>query len=121
MAASLPPANMTSASPRRMAWAASPSAWVPVAQAETIPKLGPRAPYSIATSPAHMLPISDGIVKGETLRGPRSARTRSWFSKVYMPPIPEPMMTPTRSPSSFAMSRPESATACFAATNPKWV
>jgi hypothetical protein len=72
MAASLPPATMTSASPRRMACAASPSEWVPVAQAETIPKFGPRAPYSIATRPEHMLPMSDGIVNGDTLRGPRS-------------------------------------------------
>jgi hypothetical protein len=35
--------------------------------------------------------------------------------------MPEPMMTPTLSPSSLAMSIPESATACFAATKPKWV
>src|SRR5580658_2618655 len=35
--------------------------------------------------------------------------------------MPEPMMTPTLSPSSRAMSIPESATACFAATNPKCV
>ena len=80
IAASLPPAIMTSASPRRMACAASPSACVAVAQAETTPKFGPRAPSSIATSPEHMLPISEGMVNGETLRGPRSARTFSWVS-----------------------------------------
>ena len=48
-----------------------------------------------------MLPISDGIVNGETFRGPRSAITLSCVSKVYIPPMPEPIITPTRSPSSF--------------------
>ena len=47
---------------------ASPIAWVPVAQADTKPKLGPRAPTWIATNPQHIFPINDGIVKGETLR-----------------------------------------------------
>jgi hypothetical protein len=74
-----------------------------------------------ATNPEHMLPMSEGIVNGETLRGPRSASTLSCDSYVYMPPIPDPTITPTRSPSSFVMSRPESVTACFAATKPKWV
>lgn len=64
IAASLPPAIITSTSPRRIAWAASPNAWVPVAQAETTPKFGPRAPISMAKSPEQMLPINDGMVKG---------------------------------------------------------
>ena len=36
-----------------------------------------RAPYSMATSPEHMLPISDGIVNGDTFRGPRASSTLS--------------------------------------------
>src|SRR5579872_1424120 len=70
IAASLPPAIMTSASPRLIAFAASPRAWVPDAQADTTPKFGPRAPTSIATRPEHMFPMSEGMVKGDTLRGP---------------------------------------------------
>ena len=38
---SLPPATMTSASPRRMKWAASPTACAPLAQAVTTAWLGP--------------------------------------------------------------------------------
>ena len=45
--------------------------------AETRPKLGPRAPRSMAISPGHMLTMSEGMVNGDTLRGPRSASTPS--------------------------------------------
>ena len=80
MAASLPPAIITSASPRRIALKASPIAWADEAQALTTPKFGPRAPNSIATRPLHMLLMSEGIVKGDTLRGPRSQRILSCCS-----------------------------------------
>ena len=40
--ASVPPANMTDASPRLIAHQASPMAWLLVAQAEQVAKLGPR-------------------------------------------------------------------------------
>jgi hypothetical protein len=60
MEASLPPAIITSASPRRMQCKASPSACVPEAQAETMAKLGPRAPTSMAMRPGHMLAMSEG-------------------------------------------------------------
>lgn len=40
--ASVPPANMTEASPRLIAHQASPIAWLLVAQAEHVAKFGPR-------------------------------------------------------------------------------
>ena len=52
--ASLPPAIMTSASPRRMIAAASPIACAELAQAETGAKLGPFAPVTMATVPEAM-------------------------------------------------------------------
>jgi hypothetical protein len=68
-----------------------------------------------------MLPMSEGIVNGETLRGPRSASTfECWVSKVYIPPMPEPMITPTRSVLPGHVQA-RIATACFAATKPKCV
>ena len=96
-------------------------AWVAVEQALTTPKFGPRAPSSMATRPPHMLLMRAGIMKGDTLRGPRSSRTLCWFSMVHMPPMPEPMMTPTRSASSLVMSSLASAIACLAAQKPKCV
>ena len=43
MVASAPPANMTCASPILMVRQASPRAWLEVAQAEQVAKLGPRS------------------------------------------------------------------------------
>ncbi len=43
MVASAPPANMTWASPILMVRQASPRAWLEVAQAEQVAKLGPRS------------------------------------------------------------------------------
>ena len=63
---------------------------------------------SMATTPEAMLAMSEGIVKGETREGPRSMRTRAWFSMVSMPPMPEPMITPKRSESSLVTSTPAS-------------
>ena len=45
---------------------AVPMAWVPVAQAETTPKLGPRALCSIATTPDAVFEMRAGMRKGET-------------------------------------------------------
>src|SRR5213078_2833372 len=81
--ASAPPAIITSASPRWIRRKASPSAWLPVAQAVTTAEFGPLAPKRI-------------------LCASRSEE---------MPPMPEPMSTPKRVPSSLAGSRPESSTA----------
>ena len=49
MPASTPPAIIRSASPRRIVSHDSPSACPPVAQADTVAKLGPIAPQAIAT------------------------------------------------------------------------
>lgn len=90
---SLPPATMTSASPRRMKWAASPTACAPLAQAVTTAWLGPytsapprqtpslavgvvggwrrlltRRPCTILTWPAAMLMRMRGTKKGERRR-----------------------------------------------------
>ena len=76
IAASEPPASMMSASPRRIVLKDSPMPCAPEAQALTMQKFGPRAPNSIATMPLAMFEIMDGIMKGETLRGPFSIRIR---------------------------------------------
>src|SRR5438034_8422221 len=97
MMASAPPAIMTSASPRWMSRRASPIAWLPVAQAVMTAEFGPFAPKRIDTSPDAMFTIIIGMKNGDTRSGPFSRRV-SWFaSRVWMPPIPEPISTPKRS------------------------
>ncbi len=119
--ASAPPAIMTSASPYWMVRRASPNEWVEVAQALMTVKQGPAKLYSMATMPLAMLLIMAGMKKGETLRGPFSMRLRDWASKVDMPPMPEPMITPARSRSTLEWSSPESCMASFAAATANWV
>ena len=70
MGASLPPAIMTSASPRRIIAAASPIACAELAHAETGAKFGPRAPVTIATVPDAMLPRNIGMKNGLRRPGP---------------------------------------------------
>ena len=70
MTASLPPANMTLASPILMVRQASPMAWVEVAQAEQVEKLGPRKSKHIEKRPEPMLEMSMGIMNGERRPGP---------------------------------------------------
>ena len=55
MPASVPPAIIISASPRRMISQASPRAWPPVAQADETEKFGPVIPNEMATWPAATL------------------------------------------------------------------
>ncbi len=102
---------MTSASTRWMCLSASPIAWLPVAQAVTTAEFGPFAPKRMDTSPDAILTIIIGMKKGDTRSGPFS-RSVSWLeSRVWIPPIPEPISTPKRSPFTFAMSSPASSTA----------
>jgi hypothetical protein len=66
--ASAPPAIITSASPRWMARAASPSEWPLVAQAEATLMLDPRKSNSMATWPARMLGAVCKMKNGEIFR-----------------------------------------------------
>ena len=87
----MPPASITSALPARMASAASPMAWAPVAQAETTARFGPRAPRLIDICPEAMSQIIIGTRKGLTRSGPRRRSTSICSPSVIRPPIPEPM------------------------------
>ena len=68
----------------------------------------------IGTSP------SLGIRKGVILEGPFLSTTSYCSSIIRRLPIPEPIKTPTRNGSSFAMSRLESSTASMAAVTANW-
>src|SRR5207302_7269086 len=70
----------------------------------------------MATEPAAPLIISSGTVNGLIFDGPRSSRTLCCVSSVSIPPMPEPMMTPTRSRSNGTLpSHPAFSTASTAA------
>ena len=100
---------------------ASPSEWLPVAQAETGDRFGPLSPQRSAICPGARLMMMAGMKNGLTLRTPRSMRVLWVSSMVARPPIPEPTMTPTRSGSSFAKSMPASFTAMSAAASANWM
>ena len=100
MPASVPPASITEASPRRMVSHASPMAWPPVAQADETAKFGPRAPVDIAIWPAPMLGMPIGMKKGLSRSGPRSMLVMMLVTSVSTPPRPVPMITPVPSASS---------------------
>ncbi len=85
-----------SASPRRIVSHASPSAWPPVAQADTVAKLGPMAPVAIAICPAATFAIPMGMKNGEMRSGPRSPISSTLSNSVATPPSPEPTITPVR-------------------------
>jgi len=91
-------------------------ACAPEAHADTVPKFGPLNPNWIDTCPAAMSEIIIGMKNGLTRPGPFSSCTECWLSKVSMPPIPDPMSTPTRSRSSVSRSSPEVLSASWLAT-----
>ena len=70
IAASDPPATITSASPRRMVSNASPTACADAEQAVQVAEFGPFAPRRIDTCPAARLMIVAGMKKGDIFRGP---------------------------------------------------
>ena len=70
IAASEPPAIMTSASPRWMRRKESPTAWAPLAHAVAVAEFGPLAPVRIETQPEARLTIAAGMKNGLILRGP---------------------------------------------------
>ena len=121
--ASTPPAIMMSASPRRIVSHASPSAWPPVAQADTVAKLGPMAPVAIATCPEPTFAMPIGMKNGEIRSGPRSAITRTLSNSVDTPPRPEPTITPVRAAvsSSRRPGSPASSSAWRAHTSANWM
>ena len=123
MPASAPPATMMSASPRRMISLASPSAWPPVAQADTVVKFGPVIPNWIAIWPAPMLGMPIGMRNGLIRSGPRVALIVKPSMSVPTPPSPVPRMTPVRSASSPSnrSGSPAWSSASRAATSPNWM
>ena len=71
MAASAPPAIMTSAWSHLIWWNASPMACPAVEQAVATAVFGPISPYSIEMVPVAELAIIFGIVNGLSRDGPR--------------------------------------------------
>ena len=100
IAASDPPATITSASFALIKRAASPIACAPVEHAETTDKFGPLKLFFIDTCPEAKLIKQEGIKKGLSLLGPFSFKTNVACSIVERPPIPEPINTPDRYESS---------------------
>ncbi len=74
MAASEPPAIITSASSRLMISKASPMACAEAEQAVHVAELGPLAPKRIETWPAARLMMAAGMKNGEMRRGPPSRK-----------------------------------------------
>jgi hypothetical protein len=70
--ASVDPLITAMQSPRRIASAASPTLWVPVAHAETMQTLWPIAPVSIAIIPEQLSTSALAMNVGATVRLPRS-------------------------------------------------
>jgi hypothetical protein len=70
---------------------------------------GPRRPCSIEMKPLAMLLIIMGIMNGEVRSGPFRAILVTCSSMVANPPTPLPIMTPARSRSRAARSRPASS------------
>ena len=113
IAASAPPATITSASPYWIERNASPILWFPVAHAVTILIFLPFNPSWIATFPAAMFEISIGIIKGDTRFGPLSSSFLYSRSIHWRLPIPQPTLTPTINGSSFSRSSSLSSSACL--------
>ena len=118
IAASEPPATITSASPYSIILAASPIECVPVVHAVTMATFGPFNPYIIDKLPEIILIIVPGIKKGETFLCPPSSKTSLVDSMRSIPPIPEPMDTPILSDVFSSIAKPESFIASIPAANP---
>ena len=73
--ASVPPQNITSARPRRIASSPSPIAMFDAAQAVHCEVSGPFVPSCIETQAAPMFGMISGIENGLTRSGPRSRRS----------------------------------------------
>src|SRR6266540_362809 len=95
--------------------------WLPVAQADTGEKFGPFMPYFRLICPGARLMMRLGMKNGPIFFTPFAMSVPCSSSIVPRPPMPAPTMQPTRSASSFAMSRPASFTAMPAAASAKWM
>jgi hypothetical protein len=100
--ASVPPQNMTSARPRRIASKPSPSAMFDAAQAVLCASSGPRVPSSIDTQPAGRFGSVCAIDNGFARAGPRLATWSTACSNEATPPRALPTATPARSPTAAA-------------------
>jgi len=95
---------------------ASPIEFVPVAHAVTVQEFTPFAPKAIETCPVAISGIIIGMKNGLTRRAPFSNNVEYWFSNVSIPPIPEPIQTPTFGAISSVIVKSASLTAANAAT-----
>src|SRR5207253_309718 len=105
--ASDPPVTLGAASPRRIVSTASPTAPLPVAQAETTAMFGPRRPRAMAICPDAVSTSMFWMKVGLTLFSPRSWRMRCCSRKTPSPPAALPKMTPISSIRPF-FARPAS-------------
>ena len=120
IAASVPPATITSASPHWIARTASPMECVPVAQAVTTLIHFPFSPKWIATFPAAIFEIISGIISGGMRPGPFASSFSYDFSIIGILPIPQPTETPIRVRSSISSASPDCAIASALAATAYW-
>src|SRR5260370_15562082 len=121
MAASEPPAIITSASWCWMMRKESPMEWALVVQAVAVASFGPLAPNLMETWPAARLTMAAGMKKGEILRGPPSISAVCSRSITSNPPMPEPICTPTFSAFSGVILSCDIFIASSAAASAKWM
>src|SRR5208282_977820 len=121
MAASEPPAIITSASWCWMMRKESPMEWALVVQAVAVASFGPLAPNLMETCPAARLTMAAGMKKGEILRGPPSRSAVCSRSMTSNPPMPEPICTPTLSAFSGVTWSPDIFIASSEAAMAKWM
>src|SRR5712671_923212 len=121
MAASEPPAIITSASLCWMIRKESPTECALVVQAVAVASFGPFAPKRMETCPAARLMMDAGMKKGEILRGPPSISAVCSRSITSNPPMPDPICTPTRSSFSGVIFNSDIWIASSDAASARWM
>ncbi len=121
IAASDPPAIITSASSRRMISNASPMACADAEQAVHVAEFGPLALNRMETWPAARLMMEAGMKNGEMRRGPPCMNAWCSRSMVPNPPMPDAMNTPTRVEMSSVTDNPASSIANCEAAMANWM
>ncbi len=114
---SVPPVITTSAAPRRMISAASPMAWVLVAQAVVRVAFGPKHRNWRAITKAARFGIPEGRAKGFSRLYPLERNICRFSSTASTPPTAVPNTTPDRSGSGMVPGRLASCIACMAEAN----